>query len=305
MQRKIINYKSEAEWLAERAKVLTSTSIAALFGLSKYSTEFEEWHHKKNGTYAQIDESERMKWGTRLEQAIAEGVAKDSGWIVKPKKHFIVCPEIRLGSSFDYEVVEPFNAILEIKAVDPLIFKNEWEIDDDGNIEATPYIEVQAQTQMLVSGVSKLYIAALVGGNKVILLERDADVKIQNAILSKVQKFWASIDANEPPKPDFAKDSEFIASLYQYAEPNKVLNVEGNETVATLMGRYKEAQELEKKSKELKDAIKAEILMMADDAEKIIGDGFSISMGMVSEAQINYTRKAYRNFRPFFKKEKK
>ena len=55
--------------------------------------------------------------------------------------------------------------------------------------------------------------------------------------------------------------------------------------------------------KDLKDAAKAEILMIIGDAEKaVVRGGFKISAGMVAEAEIPaYTRKAYRNIRITYK----
>ena len=60
----------------------------------------------------------------------------------------------------------------------------------------------------------------------------------------------------------------------------------------------------DKTLEEQKDALKAQILFIISDAEKVIGDGYTISAGIVGECEIKYTRKEYRNFRVNFKKEK-
>ena len=52
-----------------------------------------------------------------------------------------------------------------------------------------------------------------------------------------------------------------------------------------------------------KDAIKAEILTIIGDAEKATGDGFTISAGVVSEADIAYHRNAYRTFKATWRKK--
>lgn len=44
----IIQITSEAQWLGERKKDITSTEIPALYGLSPYKTEFELFHEKRD-----------------------------------------------------------------------------------------------------------------------------------------------------------------------------------------------------------------------------------------------------------------
>lgn len=286
---------------------ITSTEVSALFGLSPYTTEFEVWHHKKNKTSAEFTENTRMKWGNRLESAIAQGIAEDMGWYVEPFKSYIRIPELRLGSSFDFGIYKDGNIattypseLLEIKNVDGLAFKNGWLTDDSGNIEAPAHIELQAQHQMLVSGLKTLYIGALVGGNEVTLIKRTASEEIQSAIAEKVDAFWESVERNEPPKPDFAKDYAFIKSIYSHAEPNSI--VEPTPQIDDLVRRYKAVQTEVKQWSEKQDAIKAELLTLIGEAEKCKGEGYSISAGIVGETEISYTRKAYRNLRLFYSK---
>ena len=301
MNRKSIETKDKEHWPELKSKDISSTEVAALFGLSPYLTKFELWHRKKNGSILSIDENERMKWGTRLEPAIAEGIGVDNGWDVAPFKNYMTIPELRLGSSFDY-VIGNNESLLEIKNVDNLIFKDGWEIDEDGNIEAPPHIELQVQHQMLVSGINKCKIGALVGGNKLSLIEREIDKDITEKILNECGKFWKSIDDNTAPEPNFEKDAEFIMHLYNYAEPNKVMD--SNEEIQKLAKEYREWAQKAKDAGIKKDALKAQLLKNIGDSEKCKGDNFTISAGIVSEAEINYKRKAYRSFRIHWKKEK-
>lgn len=63
MSVEVIQIESREQWLAARAKDITSTEIAALYGLSPYITEFELFHNKRDGVRTQITENERMTWG--------------------------------------------------------------------------------------------------------------------------------------------------------------------------------------------------------------------------------------------------
>lgn len=289
---------NKEHWLQLRSQDITSTDCAALFGLSKYKTLFELWHEKKENVVYSIEENERMKWGSRLEPVIAQGLADDKGWQIEPKKDYYRIDDLRAGSSFDFFITNE-NALLEIKNVDGLVYKREWSDD-----EAPAHIELQVQHQLLVSGLSKAYICALVGGNDVKLIERSRDKKIIDSIIKKIAAFWKSIEENNPPKPDYERDAEFIISQYSFAEPGKLYAGSDLESIKKYVLKYKRAGDLEKRIKSVKDKMKAHILEIIQDSEKVKAEEFSISAGIVGEKSASYTTKPYRDFRVFLKKGK-
>lgn len=302
MNRKVIIPKDEQEWLALRTKDITSTDVAALFGISPYLTEFELWHRKKSGMAGDFQVNERMTWGTRLQDAIAVGIAVDHKLEVDKMIDYMRIPELRMGSSFDY--FEGANGILEVKNVDSLAYKDGW-IVDGANVEAPAHIELQVQHQMLVSGRTQAAIGALIGGNRVVIIRRKPDLAVAHAIKSKVAKFWESIDANQPPEPNFKEDAAFISRLNGYAEPGKVVNATGDNIIAGLVRDYKEWSAKSESAKNEKDAIKARLLTLIGDAEKVTGDGWSISARTLPSTWVEaYERKGYRDFRVNLKKEK-
>jgi putative phage-type endonuclease len=317
MDRLVIATASKEEWLKLRADDLTSTDMAALFGLSPYMTPYELWHRKHNKTIGGFEESERMKWGTRLQDSIAAGIAEDKGWEIQRYEQYQRIKGLRLGSSFDFfcyapEVNDPPTAkdglihdfILEIKNVDSLAFKQGWVEDEQGNLEAPLHIEIQVQHQLLVSGLSKAFIGALVGGNRVVLIERKADPTVHESIIAKAKEFWRTIDANEEPKPDFKRDADFIKSLYQSAEPGTVMTA--TDRIIELATAYKSVSEIIKRHDETKAGYKAEILTLIGDVEKVKGEMFTISAGLTGPAHIEaYERAGFRNFKVTFKKEPK
>ena len=62
---------SQEQWHAERAKDVTSTQVAALFGCNPYLTHLELWHQKATGYVEEFDNNDRVRWGNRLEASIA------------------------------------------------------------------------------------------------------------------------------------------------------------------------------------------------------------------------------------------
>jgi len=300
----VIIPKDVNDWKKHRSRDITSTEVAALFDCNPYLTEFELWHRKKNAMIIDLNQNERMKWGVRLEQSIALGIAEDNGWEIRPMKEYIRDRELRLGASFDFKIEGDVQGILEVKNVDSLAYRDGWILGDDG-IEAPPHIEIQVQVQLAVSELKVAYIGALIGGNKVILIKRDPNQNVIAEIKRRVDDFWVSLEENIEPAPDYSKDSAFISQLYGYSSPGKVMDLTYDEESLDAALRYRElGKEIKEKEVE-RDTIKAQLLRKIGDAEKVIGGKYSISAGLVGPAHVEYDRKGYRIFKINWKREKK
>ena len=332
----IINPESEEHWLQLKTEDISSTEISALFGISPYSTRFEMWHQKKSGEVQRIDDNERMRWGRRMEDTIAHGVAEDLGLKVRRLKTYQRHDTCKgMGSSFDYEIVgvvdddgkklccTPEEAkneaqrlylihgagILEIKNVDYLIYRDQWEED-----EAPPHIEAQLQLQLEVTNRAWGLIVPLVSGNQIHYIPRERNKKIGAAMIKKINAFWHSIVENKPPEPDFETDADFIMRLYGDANTWTV-DVTEDEELKPLVEQYFDLNMQAKDVKDLKDAVKARILHeVQGGAKKITCGDFSISCGVtkdtppvvVTEDMIGDElggRKSYRMFKIFRKKK--
>jgi putative phage-type endonuclease len=306
MKTEVIPFTTKEAWLKERLKDVTSTEMAALFNISPYVTAFELWHTKKNQIVSEINENERMKWGTRLQESIAKGIGEDNGWAICPKTEYIRLTELKIGSSFDFAFCIPPETdlnILEIKNVDALAFKDGWLVDGE-QVEAPPHIELQVQVELLVSGAKAAYIGALIGGNRVVLIKREPQLEIHEKIKKVVSEFWKSIEDGIEPQPDFKRDSEFIAKLYNKANKEDVAY--SNEEIDKLAVDYHKACEIERDAKKVKEEIKARILMKIGLASRVEGENYTISSGEVKETKIKeYIRVSFRNFKITFKKEVK
>ncbi len=301
MARITIQPKDQNDWLKLREIDITSTKSPALFGISPYMTKFELWHRFKNNLVVDFKENKRMKWGTKLEASIAECIAEEKGWEVRPFKEYIRLEDERIGSSFDFRILDDKkgDGILEIKNVDGLVYRDNW-IDGEPPL----HIEMQVQHQLLVSGLKYAYIGVLVGGNDEKLIYRERDEVVIARIVEESAKFWESIEANEPPDIDFNSDAVFLKELYQHAEPGTIFDARGDERINELTSKYKEASSKEKEAKAVKESCKSELLTIIGDNEKATGDNFTISAGVVAEAEISYTRKPYRTFRINWRKTK-
>jgi len=316
MTTEIINFQTEQEWLDLRTKDITSTDVAALFDLSPYKTAFELFHEKRDGLSGSFKPSERMRWGNRLEAAIANGAAEDHGFVVQPLKVYMRDPELRVGSSFDFEILHPEHGkgIMEIKNVDSLIYKRNWKDDGNGNIEAPEHIELQVQHQMLVSGYEWCAIVPFVGGNSTRIVFRRADPEIAKAIAKRVTDFWKQVDANEAPSADYSRDADMIAQLYSQVNQGEIVDCKDDDVLGNLVEQYQSAKQSQAHFEKMADGFKARILERVKTAEKIISPLGSISLSrtkdtpptVITADMIGKTyggRAGYRQFKPTWKKD--
>jgi predicted phage-related endonuclease len=215
------------------------------------------------------------------------GAAAEKGWSdIAPMKQYIYFEDIRLGSSFDF--VANGNEIVEIKNVSERAYAKSWSED-----EAAPHIELQIQTQLLVSGFKKAWICALVGGNTIKIIERDFMPSVGESILKKVKHFW---ERKDEPKVDFERDAEFISLLYQNVDPNKI--IQADDRLLELATRYNQLSSQISLAEQKKEATKAEILTLVRDAEKVRHEKFTISLGMTKQSIVKeHVRAARRGFR--------
>lgn len=325
----IIEITSEQQWLELKTQDISSTEVSGLFNMSPYITEFELYHLKKAGTIHTIEGNERTEWGKELEAAIASGVAKRYGLKVKPLKCYMRHSEVpRMGSSFDFKVVgiaegaqPPYNkyqqayidkgyGILEIKNVDSLVYKSEWDAD-----EAPPHIEFQVQHQMELTGAEWTMVAALVGGNKLEDILYFKNPEMGKAIVKSINEFWEKFDRGEAPQPNWERDAEAIIAMYKSAggDPYKA---EDLQEFNDLCMHYQAASAAEKDASKIKKEVKAKMLMMAGDAPSAFSDEYKVTMTEVAEkegeeitpemvGQFMGARKGYRLFRVSPIKKKK
>lgn len=299
----VIIPENENHWLEMRRWSVTSTEISALFGCNPYITHYELWHRKKGQLNTAFEETDRTRWGKRLEDSIAYGVAEDNGWKIRKKNEYIQNKSLRLGASFDFALndggVEGDKALLEIKNVDSLAFRNGWIQHDDGDVECPLHIEFQIQQQMMLAEIDQAYIAALVGGNSTHILYRKLDPEIVGQIKFKSTQFWKSIEEGQAPTPDFNKDADVIKELYSITHKGKAINY--TDRARELSLKYSNLNEQISKLEKEKTSVKSELLTILGDAEKMIDDKFTISAAQVMRAGFTVQPTQYRNFRITYK----
>lgn len=255
---------SEEQWRALRRTHCGGSEIGALFGESSYLTAFELWHQKK-GLVPEPDLSgdDRVFFGRILEQAIVEAVRQQTGWTVhRSHRYYSLQPELGLGGTPDADILahERGPGILECKNIDSYAARA-WD-----GIPPLSF-ELQIQTYLELTDCSWACLAVLVGGNSLKLYTYERRPRAIAIIKDKVKAFWASIEAGEPPEPNFQSDADTISTLYRAAEAGKVIDLTGDAHFAELVARYEAVTALKRQYEREARALRAELLTLVGDAE--------------------------------------
>lgn len=285
---------SEEHWLSLRREDVTSTEAAALFNLSPYMTQYE-LHHVKRGLMPNVfEDNERIQAGRHLEPAIASLVAERYGVVVEPFKVY-ARNEHRAGSSFDYRIVGVTDApvederlramfrqhgvgILELKNVDSLAFKRNWQDD-----ETPAHIEIQLQHQLALAQHEWGAIVALVGGHTTHPYIRERRDDVGEAIMAAIDEFWASVAAGTAPPIMYPDDAEVVIAMHQFSD-GSVFDAREDDTLAGLLTEYDSLGQQAKAIDERRSVIKATVLDQVGDAGKIIYGGGSVSLTQTKDS---------------------
>ena len=288
MTLKEIPITNKQDWLENRLLDVTSTEVSALFNVNPWQSEFELYNQKKDKVVVNIDDNERMAWGRRLEDSIAQGCAESQGWQVQPFDVYMSDTETRMGSSFDYKITSSDElGIMEVKNVDSMVYRTKWVDDGNGHIEAPPHIEMQLQHQLHVSGLSWGCIVALVGGNTQKLIVRARNKEVGQLLETKVKEFWERVKAGTPPDIDYLRDSQYMMkNLYNEADAGVILAAD--EDMDKLVDDYNAINREYVSLGKQKDAVKAQILELSQNASKIVSINGTINCGMTKGSKGKY-----------------
>jgi len=287
-----------------RASVVGASEVAALFDCSPYLTRFELWHRKQGNIDTPVfdamaddgtPDNERIYWGVRLEAAIIEAAKERYGYVDREQVERLSNGK-GLGGHPDRRVICPKRGpgILEVKTADWLVRKG-W-----GDEPPSHYL-IQSQAYQGLDGVSWGDVLVLVGGNKLERFSYDFRPKIYAEIEKRIEAFWQSIEANDPPPADYTRDLDTIADLYRESGDNTI-DLTGDNAAQDAAVTYLWAKEARLKASKDEDAAKAELLDKLGAAAVAMLNGFVVRATTVAAipertaepGEVINGRKAYR-----------
>lgn len=176
-----------------------------------------------------------------------------------------------LGATPDF--FDQYGGVWQAKCVDPRVYYRGWQ-------EEPPlWILVQHQCEYLCSGRDYGGIVCLVRDAQwsTHVIEVPPHPGTLHAIEDAVGELALRIERREPPRPDYERDARLLMELNRHAKKGRVVDMTGDNYLASLAQRYMLAGEQKTRAEIEQDAAKAEIFEKIGDAAKVAANGFSIA----------------------------
>jgi putative phage-type endonuclease len=216
------------EWLGKRRLGVGSADVAKLYGLDRYGSEMSLYLDKLGELEAE-PENEMMRWGRRLESAVASEFQDETGlypW--RPNAMYqhaeidiaLASPDrlvMERAPAFDGRPEDDALGVLEIKTG-----RNE-AIWDDGPPEA--YV-LQVVHQMEVTGLEDADISVLLNGRDYRSFHVKRDPILAEMVMDRELEFWQRVvDRNPPPADEHPATTEALKRMYASTTPDKVVDL--------------------------------------------------------------------------------
>jgi len=249
----IIPVRDEAHWHELRAKNIGGSDIAALFGLSPYSSRWQLWMEKSGKMPPEdLSDNKAVQAGKFLESGIANWAAHRWGMTIEKVNHYFTvdsCPG--MGASFDY--ITHDHAPMEIKWS---ARGYGWNYSGEEILEAPENYLLQVQHQLACTSSDHAWLVALID-DEPRRMKVPRNDNIIDAIKHEITTFWQSIaDGIEPPL-DYVTDAAALTRLVGEL-PKSDITLDDSD--ALLFMDYKVAKKNEKLAIQRADEAKAKIL---------------------------------------------
>ena len=188
------------EWHAVRRSGIGGSDIVAICGLNEWTSPLEIWL-KKVGQYVPRREDpvldEAAENGHDLEPFVASRFTKKTGLSIFENPGTLRMPEIPWALvNLDRATEEGgLPGVVELKTRSSYALKD-WL--DEPPVE----VQVQVQWQLMVTGWSFGYAAALIGGQRTIVHRIERDEALINDLLRIGAEFWGWVETGVQPPLD-------------------------------------------------------------------------------------------------------
>lgn len=290
-----VEYRSP-EWHEARRESIAASEIAAVLGLSPWTSPFDLWWLKRTGDDSQT-ESKAMRRGRRYEALILEDFAAEH-------PEFRVAPSVTVRSTDrPWQVATPDGLAYEtgtMPAVPDLLAaaglvpvatveaktgqRHEW--GEPGTDDVPVHYRCQVLWQMDVLGVNVAYLPVLFGDTyaEYVVEYDEADAKVMR---DAAEAFLASVREDRMPDVDGS-----TATLRRLKRLHPSLTDEDADIPATLVRQYQLAQRLEKAAADRKRLAENRIRHHLGAAQRGVIDGRKVVSRSLSEIPES-VRRAY------------
>jgi len=200
------------EQSARRVSGVGASECAAVLGVSRYATPLDIYAKKVNPQNYYSQEADHLRWGHLLEPVILDAYESTQGVRLSRSPDTVICQDHHyMFAHLDAQVVGPFNHPLVGRVVEAkssgVYAPKEWGPSGTDNVPMEYLIQVHHQMICMGQGVGSVGdIAVLIGGNDFRIYSIPFDKALATQIVGGVSKFWSSVLARNPPKPQTVDD---------------------------------------------------------------------------------------------------
>jgi putative phage-type endonuclease len=253
-----------AAQLAMRSTGIGGSEIAAVVGLSEYDSPLDVYRRKR-GLEDEKLSTEAMEAGNRLEPAICDWAGDALGLALVPSdtlRH----PDNDWMFATPDRLVRGQRSGLQAKNVG-IRMAHKWGETDDAIPDE---YRVQVEWEMEVASLDLMYVAALIGGQRLRIYTIRRDDEIVADIVGKARSFWFDhVLAGNPPPID---GSDRTRQRIQREHPTaNGLILPGTAEVEALARTYLTARDAEKAAQRAKTEAGNRLRKLIGDAAGYVG----------------------------------
>jgi putative phage-type endonuclease len=266
-----------ADWLAWRRQGIGASDVAGILGVSRFTSPWAVWADKLGLTPPDTNGTEAMEAGHFLELAIGPWFEHRTGLTVAAQQLQLEADDWPVArATLDGLVFEPertpdggelLRAGVPLGGIEMKLdeFGLAFTRDEQANAsDAIPaYYQCQAQWQMYVAGLERVWFAVWIGrGLRIFELTRDDD-DIE-FITTRAREWWDRyvIGGDEPPVDSSDATTRALAAVYPTEEPGTATDLDGD-----LIDRWRAAKADEKAATETAKALANEVRAALGDTE--------------------------------------
>jgi predicted phage-related endonuclease len=214
------------EWLGWRKRNVNASEAACLWGdeIHPYMSAYKLWA-LRSGKIGDTQENAALKRGRLLEDDALELLQElKPSWTIWQPRLYLQHKEWRIGCTPDayargFEDSKRFEANVQIKTVGRYAFQKQWIDVETKEVRPPLWIAVQATIEAMLTGLDRVFVAALVisdaGLLDLKLIEVPMRAGILNALILRVKEFWRRVSTNDPYAIDYFKDADTVLEIYR------------------------------------------------------------------------------------------
>lgn len=257
----------------DRSNIIGGSDISAIMGLSRWCTPLQLWAEKTGKIEKHIGNPEALQVGKDMEEYVSSWFAKETGKTLrKDNRTFKHEKYPYMVGHIDRWVVGE-EAVFEAKTANEYKLK-EWQGD---SIPAEYLLQVMWYLGILKKKVG--HIACLVGGNKRLRKDLEYDDELFQKMVEAARNFHDEYLVKDVMPMVMAEDSDFLVELYPTAQPDSVIELEGEkeEQMNLLIEERVGGKQVIKDAQKEIDLIDAKIKMSMGESEMVKTGQYYIS----------------------------